>query len=197
MTEELNNSYSGLAGFGFFTSLTGQLLGTLSSYYGAKGSQYELESQALSQDQAAFESRLNARNAENDANAIFEAGQRESFSLGLRHQQDRAAVKVEQATSGTDAGSGSNAEVLASQRFLQQLDAMTLNANTVREANNARLRATNERNQSGLHRASAANLRGTARSVNPYLAGGASLLGSASTLSNQWVYLQRYRGGTG
>lgn len=190
--ETPGEDFGGLAGLGFFTSLTGLLLGAVGSFYSAKGQQGQLEAQASSADFAASMAQLNARAAENDAQAILEAGQREKLGLALRSGQERAAVQVEQAASGTQSGSGSNAEALASLRFMQQLDAMTMDSNMLRAANAARTQAVDLRNQSRLARVSAANLRGTARSIDPYLGSTASLLGGAGTLASQWLYNQRY-----
>jgi hypothetical protein len=190
------DGYGGLAGFGFFASLTGQLMSGVGAYYGAQSQQAQLGSQASSMDFQASLADMNARRAENDAQDIYAAGDRERVGLTLQQGQDRGAARAEIGSSGTASGGrGSNAEALASQRFLQQLDALTLDANTVRAANAARTGAVNERNAALLGRTSASNLRDTARSMSPYASSTASLLSGGGTLASQWVYLNRYRGG--
>jgi hypothetical protein len=133
---------------------------------------------------------LDARAAEADAAAVADAARKEKAALTLQQGEERAAVQVQQAVSGTTAGVGSNAEVLASQRLMQRIDALTMDSNKVRAMNEVRRRQVNSRNEAALSRVSAQNLRATAGSISPGLAAVSSLLGSSGTLANQWVYSQ-------
>lgn len=180
-----------LAGFGWFTSATGTMLAAVGSYYAAQSQKNQMKSQALSMEFAQNMANIEASAAESDARAIMEAGQQDKAALTLQHGADRAAVQVSQAVSGTESGSGSNAEVLASQRLMQRIDAMTLDSNTIRSANAARMRGVNSRNEGLISGVSAANLRAGAGSINPAMAGATSLLSSSGTLANQWLYRER------
>lgn len=178
----------GLSGFGWFATLSGAMLAAVGSYYSAKSQQYQLKSQALNAEFGASMASLNARAAEDDAIAAMEAGKQEKAALTLQQGQERAALQVQQAVSGTAAGSGSNAEVLASQRLSQRIESMTMDSNTLREVNASKIRAVNYRNEADLGRVSAENIRSSARSINPYLAAGSSLLSSSGTLADRWLY---------
>jgi hypothetical protein len=185
-----------LSAVGWFGSWAGTGLSAVGAFYGAKSQKDALAAEASAMEFAGSMADIEARGAEQDAQAIIDAGHREKAMLTYQQGQDRAAVEVAQAGSGTTGG-GSNAEVRASQRLLQQLDVNQQNVNTVRAAYASRLRATDLRNQGSLARVSASNRRSTARSIDPYLAGTSSLLSSTGTLANQWVWResrnQRYR----
>ena len=81
----------------------------------------------------------------------------------------------------------------ASIEYAKQADVYQVNSNAVRAAAAARAQAVNATNESNLARVSAANLRGTAGSLNPYLAAGTSALESASGISQQWLARNRWR----
>lgn len=182
------------SGIGMFASIAGTMLSAVGSYYAAQSQKSQLKSQALSAEFASSMARMDASRAEEDANAILEAGQREAAALTLQQGQERAGVQVSQAVSGTVTGAGSNAEVLASQRLIQRIDAMTVDSNALRAAAGARTRATNSRTEAAMLGVSARNLRTSAGSINPAMGAAASLLGGASTVSQQfmWRYGRRY-----
>lgn len=184
--------YNALATAGFITSAAGALMSAVGAFYSTRSQQYALRQQALSLDFAQTMANINARSAEADAQSLLEAGRRENAILTFRQGAERAAVRVSQAASGTTAGIGSNAEVLASQRYTQLLDQMTLRANTVRAANAARTRGVSSKIEGLMSGVSAANARGTARSLSPAAASASSLLGSTGTLASQWVWMERY-----
>jgi hypothetical protein len=186
-------SYEGLANFGTLVSFFGMGLSAVGNFYAVKSQQNVLESQALSAEHAASMSARNARQAEMDAQAITEAGNREQSRISQQYGQAKGAARAAMASRGIQAGYGSTAEVQASIELAKQLDMHTIDSNTVRAANAARTQAVNARNESLLAGVSAANLRGTAGSLDPYAAGATSLLGSASGISQQWLARERYR----
>lgn len=172
----------GLGAAGTILQIAGAASGAISSYYAAKGRQYELRSQALSEDYLASLSYLNARRAETAAQAALEAGQQRRGLSDLRYAQVRADIAASQAARGIQAGVGSAAEIDASVRFSQELDAITIDVGAMREANRARAAAVDLRNRGLMAGVSADNLRMAARSINPYLSAGTSLLTSASQM---------------
>lgn len=177
---------------GWGASGAGMALSAVGAYYAVEAQKGNLRQQALSADFQAQQAALNAEQAEKEAQAILSAGQGEKMALTLRQGQERAGLLAGQGASGTAIGGpGSNAEVRASQRLLQRIEAMNLDSNAIRAANAARTQSVNARNESDLARVSARNMRGTAGSLNPYLAAGASVFGSAGTLAAQWAYRDR------
>jgi adenine-specific DNA methylase len=185
-------SYQGLSDFGIWTSMAGAALSAVGNYYAVKSQQAALESQALSMEHQATMSAINARAAEMDAQAIIEAGNREQSQVSAQYGQIKAGERAATAGRGIQAGVGSAAEVQASIEYAKQADVYQVNSNAVRAAAAARAQSVNATNESNLARVSAANLRGTASSLNPYLAAGTSLLSSASGISQQWLARNRY-----
>jgi hypothetical protein len=166
------------------------------AYYQIEAQKGQLKAQASSLDHQASMARINARQAESDAQAILRAGSDQKAALTLGQGQERAGLIAGQGASGTAiGGAGSNAEVRASQRLIQRIDAMTLDSNTIRAANAARTRGVNASNEALLSGVSARNVRGTADSLNPWVGAGTAALGSTGLLASQWTYRQRYRGG--
>ena len=186
-------SYEGLSSFGFLTSIAGAGLAAVGNFYAVKSQQNALKSEALSAEFAASMSALNARAAEQDAQAITEAGNREQSRVSQQYGQAKGAARAAMAGRGIQGGYGNAAEVQASIELAKQLDMNTINSNAVRASNAARTQAVNERNQSLLAGVSAANLRGTAGSLDPFSAGATSLLNSASGISQQWLARERFR----
>lgn len=185
-------SYDSLSSLGLWTSIAGASLQAVGNYYSVKSQQNALESQALSAEFAASMSAINARNAELDAQAITEAGKQQQSRISREYGQAKGAARAAMAGRGIQAGVGSAAEVQASIDLAADADIFTVNSNAVRAANAARTQSVNALNESNLARVSAANLRGTAGSLDPYLAAGTSLLGSASGIGQQWLARSRY-----
>lgn len=172
---------------GWLASFAGTGLAAVNAWYQVDAQKHALEAQALALDFQQSQAALAREQAESDYQATIAAGQSEKAALTLRQGQERASLVAGQAASGTGPG-GSNAEIRATQRLMARIDAMTLDSNTLRAANAAKMRGVNASNESLLAGVSAANVRGTARGLDPYLATGASLLGNAGTISSQWVY---------
>lgn len=171
----------------------GALLGAVGAYYAADAAKSRLKSEALSLDFEASIARQNARNAEADAQAILQAGERDAARLGLAQGQDRGRREALQAASGTAAGVGSAAEVEASRRILEETDRLTIDSNAIRAAAAQRMQGVNYRNQALLADVSARNARRSARAINTGAAVATSLLSSAGPVASSWYnYTSRY-----
>ena len=182
-----------VAGIGLVASTAGALLSAVGGYYAALSHRNELKSRALSVEYERSVANQNARQAEEDAQALLEQGQQQQGLLSMQRGQERAARATMVAKSGVVAGVGSAAEVAASEELVAKLDAMTINANAVRAAGAARMRSAGYQNASRLAGVSAANLRGSARTVSPGLAATTSLLNSAGSVASQWyTYGRRF-----
>ncbi len=66
-----------------------------------------------------------------------------------------------------------------------------INANAVRAANTARMRAVDYQNQGRMAGVSAKNARATAKAISPWATAGSSLVGSAGTVARQWAVDER------
>lgn len=162
-------------------------LNAVGSYYDAKTQKYGLLSAAQNAEFQAGISSLNARNAEVDAQATLEAGQAAVGMRSMQGAQERAGAKVADAASGVQAGVGSAAEVQASMRLAEQIDAGVISKNAVRQAWGRRAEAADAQNQANLAMTEAAHLRRTAKKINPYLSAASTLMGGASQVASRWV----------
>jgi len=191
--------YSSLATLGTITQIGGGVLGTIGAIGAAEAQRGALQSQALSMEFENNISAINARAAERDAAAVLEAGRQETMFADLRAAAAKASDKVSFAARGVRVGAGSAAEVAASTEFARQLDRRTITLNSVRAANTAKLQAVNERVRGSVAAASARNLRASAKSIQPWMAGVGGLLGSVGAVASHWAADQRsaayYRGG--
>jgi adenine-specific DNA methylase len=189
-------SSSGSSNLGLWTSLAGAALQAVGTYYAVKSQKAQLESQALSLEHQASMSAINARAAESDAQAILEAAQTEAGQVSAQYGQAEGETRAAAGGRGIEAGPGSQAEVQASIAYAKKVDIYQIQSNAVRAANAARTGAVNATNESNLARVSAANVRKTAGTIDPYLAAGSRLLSSASGISDQWLARNRtrYRG---
>lgn len=133
------------------------------SYYQAKSAKSNLE----------FQSRM----AERTAQSIMAAGQDRIKNLTYQAGKVKSAQRVSQAARGIVHGEGSAAEEAATTELMMQEDVWTINANTIREAANARIRGT--------------MLAGAAEGISPGLAGATSLLEGTSQVAPSWYKMMR------
>lgn len=191
--EAAGAGFGSMAGAGFWLQIGGSVMESVGAYYAARNRQYDLKSQALAFEFEQTMAAVNARQAEAVAQSIIEAGAQEASLTGLRYAQERSSARVSQGARGIAIGVGSAAEEDASIRYAEESDRLTINANAVRQAGQARLQATEQRNRGALAGVSAGNARTSARSVNPGLAAGSTILGSAGNIARQGAYDRRYR----
>jgi len=175
------NSGSALAGFGMVMSIGGMVVSAIGSYYGAKSAKLQARSQAMSLEFDGTMADLNARAAEQDAQAILRAGQYDAARMSAEAGAAIAEGRVAQAAGGLQAGVGSAAETAVSAEMVKRIDAMTINLNATRQANAARTRATDFRNRGLLSRTAAASVRRMGASISPAAAVTGSLVGGAGS----------------
>lgn len=180
-----------LGALGPVMAIVGAVTSAIGSFYQASSERNRLKAEASSMQFQSLLSGINASRAEEDAQATLEAGNREVGRLTMAAGAQKSARTAAMAARGVRLGTGSTAEVQATGDLFKEIDALTLNRNAVRAANAARMRATNFRAQGLIQRVSADNLRRTARSINPWLAAGTSLIGGASQVGTQWAQNQR------
>jgi len=178
--------YGGMATAGLAMSGAGAVLGAIGSYQTLMGQRHQQRSEALNDEFRATQSAIQARAAEQEAQEILRAGKLQAAYRGLVEAQDIGATRANAAARGVVAGTGSAGDVERSQRLAAELDKRTLRTNAERAAATARERKANAAGESLLLRASAANRRATADSINPALGAVASGLGSGGSLLSQW-----------
>jgi len=92
---------------------------------------------------------------------------------------------------GIRGGVGSAGEILGSMDLIKEIDRLTINANTVRQAEAARTQAANYATQATMSELSARNLSSTAGTIYPGISASTSLLGSAADIGTTWARNRR------
>ncbi len=175
------------------TAIGGAVTAAIGAYASANAQKHQLRSQASALEFQEQMSQINARAAENDAQAILKAGNEQIGLIGMRYAQEKASLRASTAARGVTLGEGNAAEVQASVSLARDIDIMTLRANSVREAGNARLRGVNARTEGTMAGVSASNLRATAGTINPLLQGHTTLLGAAPLAADYFGARSRRR----
>lgn len=188
----MDGGYGSMATGGLILAAAGAVTQAIGGFYAAKSAKYEAKSAALTAEFQASMANLNARVAEQDAQHIIDAGQKQAGMASLEYAQAQAAYRARTAGRGVQAGVGSAGEVAASIDYAKQSDILTINTNAYRAAGQRRMQVVDYRNQAALGMVSAANLRRSASSIRPYMAAGTSLLGSAGSFAQQWAQSERF-----
>jgi hypothetical protein len=167
--ERNSNAAASLQGAGAITSAIG-------AWGVAKSQKYALGAQATING-------INAHLAELSAQSAMLAGQRQASGVLLRTGELKGTQRATMAANGIDISEakGTSQDIQNSTDFMGQTDANTLNANAVARAWGFRTEATNYTNQATMTRAQG-------EAINPALAAGTSLLGSAGGIASSWYY---------
>ncbi len=169
---------------GSIFAIGGAVTGAIGSYYAAQNQKAQLESQASSMRFQSDISELNAAQAEFTAQQILRAGQQKQGQIGLRAGKIKSSQRASMAARGIDLGVGSAVETIATTDLMKEIDMLTVNADTVRSSEAARLQRQNYLTASALQDVSASNLAASGDSISPFMAAGSSILGSAGSVAN-------------
>ena len=167
-------------------AVAGAVQGAIGSYFNAKSQALQLESQSSSLAFQADMSRLNAVQAEFTAQQIMRAGNLKQGQVSLRAGKIKSSQRASLAARGIDLGVGSAVETIATTDLMKEIDMLTVNSETVRSAEAARLQRQNYLTQAAIQDVSADNVMASSRTISPSLAATSSLLGSASSVANAW-----------
>lgn len=183
--------YNQMGSLALIGQMAGAGLQAVGTFYSLKAEQNRAKSQALSSEFEQTTSAINADRAEVEAQSILDAGDREFAAVTMRHGQDRAARRVSTAARGIVAGVGSAAEVATSERISQEIDALTIRANTVRSAGAARSRGVDLSIRGDFAGLNARTLRASAGTISPALGFHTSLVSSGGQIGAQWLATER------
>jgi len=167
-------------------AIGGAIQGAIGSYFNAKSQALQLESQSSSLAFQADMSRLNAVQAEFTAQQIMRAGNLKQGQVSLRAGKIKSSQRASMAARGIDLGVGSAVETIATTDLMKEIDMLTVNSETVRSAEAARLQRQNYLTQAAIQDVSSENVMASSRTISPAMAATTSLLGSASSVANAW-----------
>lgn len=153
-------------------------MSAVGAFFGAKGQQDSLRSQARIAE-------INARISDANARNTIRVGTIEESRVKLAGAQAKSALKTSIASSGIDiAGSNTALARLTGNDVFTEVDAQTVRENALRAAWGQRIEAGNLRR-------GAASARATAKGISPGLATVTSLLGSAQSVASSWYGLNK------
>ena len=164
--------------------IAGAIGSIASAYYGAKAQQYQLDSQAMSLQFQKDIAGINARQAEFTAQNILRAGEQQAGAVTMKYGKAKGSQRAAMAASGGVIGEGSYQAVEATNDLMKEIDVLTINANTVRSAENARTQSQNFKTQASMYGISANNASASSSTINPYAAAGTSMLTSATSIAS-------------
>lgn len=172
---------------GWWGAAMGAITTALGSYYAADAQKYQAKAQASALDFQKEIAKRNASAAAQQAESVQVAGRQEigryTAAVGQQDAQERARVGAR----GVVGGVGSTAEVAASNDLAKQVDVLTMQSNTVRQAAAIRAGGQNYAAQATMLGASAENMRRSAGSISTWAGPVSSLLGSAGMLGIEWA----------
>lgn len=179
---------------GLVMAVGGMGVQAVGAYYGVKNQKLQLRGMARQADYSAFMADLNARQAELAAVDIMRAGQRQAGQVTAQYGQAKAASAASIASSGVQAGVGSAAERQTAIELAKEIDKLTIDSNTLRQQQAARMQAVNYRNDARMSRANAEAMRYANKKMDGFYTRAAvasSLLGGASQTAMQYMYYTR------
>ena len=185
VVNEAAGSSSGFGTVGPILMIAGAVNQAIGSFYAAKNAQIQARMQ---EQNLLFQQRMSniaARQAEFQAQGIMEAGQRQIGAYTMQAGAAKSQAKTQLAARGVQAGKGSAAEIMATFDLIKEIDAMTINANTVRAAEAQRMAATRAQVQGIMAGASARSYGLMAGAINPMASAVQSLLGDAMQIGIQ------------
>lgn len=148
----------------------------------AAGAAKSGEAQSQSYKYQSGIAKLNQQLAANNAQYAMQVGDQQNQRFGLGAAAQMGQIKAAQGSSGLDLNSGSAAQVRASQTSLNRLDSSVIRQNAARTAYNYEMQGATDQAQSIMDTSAASNSL-----TAGYLGAGASVLGSASSVSNIWL----------
>ena len=165
----------------------GAINGAIGSFYQAQSAQNEMKMQAQNLRFQGQIAAVNARGAEFSAQQTMLAGERAIGQYTMQAGQQKGSAKAAMAARGIQAGVGSAKEVVGSMDLIKEIDVLTMNANSVRQAEALRTQRVNYINQSVMAGTSADNMMASARTISPWTGMSTSLMNSAASIGGEWA----------
>lgn len=149
----------------------------IGSYYGAQSQKSSLNFQADIAD-------INARMAEQSAQAELLRGEREYQAVRIKSANQKSKQRVALAANGVDLSQGTAVEVQTSNDVMGEIDANTVQANAIRAAWGHRIQGTNMQNEALMKRASAS-------SINPEMAAFSTLVSEGAKIGSSYMSMKK------
>lgn len=131
---------------------------------------------------AKMNQQIDAQNAE----FAIQTGEQQATQSGLKAGQTMGQIKASQASAGFDVRSGSNKQVQDSQVEVERMNSDMIRSNAAKTAYNYQVQGAMAGAQASMDTAAAGNSLAAG-----FVGAGSSILGSAASVSSQWLQGQR------
>lgn len=164
-----------IGGAGMGLTFLGGITSAISSFIGGEAQQQMYNYQA-------GVAKLNAQIAQQNSTYATRVGEIQAANAGLQGGQVMGRIKSAQAASGLDVNTGSNKQVQQSQKQITGMDVAAIRSNAAKTAYNYQVEATQYTAQSQLDTLAGKNAR-----TSGMIGAMSSILGSASSVSSEWL----------
>lgn len=177
---ELGNTFWNI---GAVAAIGGSVIASIGAYASQQAEEANLKSGASSRESQAVFDDLGAQQARDAAQDVVRQGRKRKGRYQLMASQEQATERVSAAARGVVGNVGSQAEVGASLRYAQEVDELTIDANTLRQKQALERQELSLRNRARMHRVSAENMRRSASVISPGLAAATSAMQGLAGIS--------------
>lgn len=126
--------------------------------------------------------RLKAQVADQNAEFAIQTGEQQAVKTGLAQGQRMGAIRAAQGASGFDVNSGTNKQVRESQQMIDRMDLAQIRSNAARTAYGYKIEGAMASSE-----AEAYSLASTNAIIAGGIGAGSSILGSAASVSSEWL----------
>lgn len=169
----------------------GVLTSTIGAYSAAQGQKLAMASQASALQYQADVSEMNARLSETEAQNEISAGQRREQAIKLRGAQIKSTQRAATAANGVDVRSSTALRNFVSTELMTKVDALTVEENYVRAANNARMKRVSYENDARLKRAGASGVTAQADAIDPTAMALNSFAQGITSVASNWYFMNK------
>lgn len=172
-----------LNAFSKVLAVGGGVTQAIGNFYAVRAQQDQLRARELSLEFAGQVAELNKNLAEQQVADVMRASQQQVGLSRMRYAEAKASARASAAARGVKVDSGSAAETERALELMSQVDAMTIEMNFEEQAGAVERGAANQEASALLSRASARNIRSTARSLSPAAAFLTTEIGNAGRVA--------------
>jgi hypothetical protein len=172
---------------GAIAQVGGSIIAQIGAYAGAVAAKDQLKTGAMTEDHRAVMDELGATQATIAAQSVRAEGRKARGRYAMRAAQEQSSARTSAAARGVSGNSGSAAEIQASLKYAQQVDELTIDSNTMRQAQELERRAVSLRSSADFRRVSAENMRSTAGAISPGLAVATQAMQGAAQSANNFA----------
>ena len=171
---------------GGIMSIGGTVTGLIGNIAASNRQKYEAESAGLTLEHQEDMAKINAEMLEMEAQQVFRAYNRQIMTKTMQAGLSTGKLRTSFAARGIQMGTGSTANVFASDAIMKEIDKLTMNSNKVRAVNQMRTRGVQADIRGDMLGVSANNMFASASAVSPLLNMTSTLLtGAADFAANE------------